>query len=335
MVNATFASILRSGRTQFNESFVIARRLYPELEPEQFSDFLSNRVDPIVEAVASVNADRAAEVAMVAYNTSLALVGQRLAGSNARLVEIDDGWRKLLPKIPSLVMSAPSRVLPAVSNAIHQLASTPNARTKQWTETMETLGPQCENVETFLRLGQFVAWLAGLAHMREGALNVSEEVPENLIVSALRLNDGTSWASVRSRLMVDPWCNPNVQEQPDTPRIAARVGSFRGFGGLFTTPPLVAATDKHFLARSGDESWLLTADSFGATFHRATVDEFQSAVTHTVPSQNISLDRSTVSIAGKRIEFPDLGYFTSSASNETTLALTSALTHSIILVALR
>lgn len=335
MVSPTFASILRSGRSQFNESFVVARRLYPDLEPENFSEFLRTRVDAVVDSVAAVNADHAAEVAMVAYDTALALVGQRLAGPNARLSEIEEGWSRILPKIPVLVSSAPTRIFPAISNAIYLLATTPNAQAKRWIETMETLSDQCVNMEDFLKLGQFVAWLSGLAHLREGALKLSDELPEPLTLAALQVDPNLTWAEIRPRLLSDPWFNPSVSKEPvNATRVVARVGAFRGFGGLFTSPPLVVAMDQHFLTRSGDETWLLTADCFGATFHRATFEEFQAAVTQSKPSQNVSLDRASVAVDGERIAFPDLGYFTSSAISGTTLALTSSLTHSIILVAL-
>lgn len=118
-------------------------------------------------------------------------------------------------------------------------------------------------------------------------------------------------------------------------RVAAEVGSFRGFGGLFGQPPLVAAAGEHFLVRSETECWLLTADIFGATFHRASVEEFVAANgPHGLPA-GLKIKGSNVVFNGDRLEFSRLGDLTSTAANATTLALTATLTHSIVLVALK
>src|SRR5262249_1631555 len=119
------------------------------------------------------------------------------------------------------------------------------------------------------------------------------------------------------------------------PRIVAQAGAFRGFGGLFIEPPSVAATGSHFLARSGGECWLLTADAFGATFHRATVGEFEAASPESRMPVGLHFDGSRVAIDGARFEFPAIGEFTSAAANSTTLAITSRFTHSVVLVALK
>src|SRR5690606_19466636 len=57
------------------------------------------------------------------------------------------------------------------------------------------------------------------------------------------------------------------------PYVARLAGAFRGYGGLFLEPPLVAVIDDRLLVRAGEEAWLLEADVFGATFHRATPGE--------------------------------------------------------------
>ena len=58
MVSAALASILRSGRTDFNARFAAARRIYPELQSEAFAEFLRTAVDELVGAVEKVRADR-------------------------------------------------------------------------------------------------------------------------------------------------------------------------------------------------------------------------------------------------------------------------------------
>src|SRR5687767_6242558 len=174
MVSTSLASILRSGRADFNARFVAARRIHPDLDPGAFADFLRTAVDELARAVEKVRADRLGEVTMAAYDVALELVGQKLAGPGARLASVEEGWRRILPKTASLVASAPGRLIPAVCNAVHQIASTHGARPAQWIAKMEKLAPECVDAEAFLKLGQVAAWRAGLAHLRSGAIAAAD-----------------------------------------------------------------------------------------------------------------------------------------------------------------
>ena len=336
MVSATFASILRSGRSDFNDRFAAARRLYPDLQPEAFKSFLETHVDDFVSAVGRLDGDHAAEVATVAYDIALTLVGQKLAGPGARLSEVDEGWRRIFPRISSLLAVSSGRIIPAISNAIYQLASTPNARPKEWIELMERLGPECSDTDTLLKLGQVLAWRSGLAHFRNSAIATADSLPEQLTLEALDADSASNWASLRARLVDDPWFDPqSAKDSFDGIRVVGRIGAFRGFGGLFVVPPLVVSSGTHFLARSGNECWFLTADIFGATFHRASVSEFEAAAAQSSLPKSLTINGAAVLFNGARLELLDLGYFTSAAANSKTLALTSPLTHSIVLVALK
>src|SRR6185295_3137742 len=99
MVSTALASILRSGRAEFNSRFVAARRLHPELEPGAFTEFLATAVDTLAQAVAKVRAERLGEVVLAAYDAGLELVGQKLAGPKARVTGIEEAWHRILPKI--------------------------------------------------------------------------------------------------------------------------------------------------------------------------------------------------------------------------------------------
>jgi hypothetical protein len=202
MVSRALASILRSGRADFNARFVAARRILPELEPDAFAEFLGTVVGDLAEAVEKVRADRLGEVTIAAYDVALELVGQKLAGRGARMAHIEEGWRRILPKTASLVASAPSRLIPAMCNAVHQLASTPGARSARWIETMEKLAPRCADVDAFLKLGQVAAWRAGLAHLRSGAIVAADTLPEGLALAARYRSDDTYAGQTRVSVMM-------------------------------------------------------------------------------------------------------------------------------------
>ena len=88
MVSAALASILRSGRSDFNARFIAARRIYPNLQADAFTEFLRTAVDEVVRAVEVVRADRLGEVTMAAYDAGLELVGQQLAGPGSLWVRV-------------------------------------------------------------------------------------------------------------------------------------------------------------------------------------------------------------------------------------------------------
>ncbi len=331
-----FASVLSSGRADFNARFVAARRVYADLDADAFAAFLQSGVDELARAVEAVRADRLANVTQAAYDAALELAGQKLAGPGSRVASVEEAWRRVLPKAAHLVATAPARLIAAVCNAAHQLATTPGARPAQWVEAMAGIAPQCAEVEPFLQVGQVAAWRAGLAHFREGALAVGDLLPETLALAAVNAKPGLRWAEVRQRLLACPWFDPaSDSETPAAPRIVAQAGAFRGFGGLFVEPPTVAATGRHFLARSGEECWLLTADAFGSTFHRATIGEFEAASRESRMPDGLQVNGSRVVVDGARFEVPAFGEFTSAAANSTTLAVTSRFTHSVVLVALK
>jgi hypothetical protein len=117
--------------------------------------------------------------------------------------------------------------------------------------------------------------------------------------------------------------------------VAAHAGAFRGFGGLFTEPPTVAMADERLFVRAGTQCWLLTADAFGATFHRATDEEFERARARSALPAGVALRGTALTVHGSTVDLPDVfDQLSSACGSSTTLALTSPRTHAIVLVAL-
>jgi hypothetical protein len=324
VIGAPLAGVLRSGRDVFNARFVAARRQNPALDGESLQEFLRASVDPLAEAVHAVRPDRVAEVVMAAFEVGLELLGQRLVGPGARWPVLEDGWRELVPAAPLVVAAEPARVLAAVCNALHNLAATPGARPSWWISEMRRLAPRCANADELLAVGQICAWRAGLAHFRAGALAVGDTLPAPLAAEAAGA-PGAAWAELRAALSRDPWLVPGAASGPRT----IRVGAFEGFGGLFLAPPRAVARDANLYVLSGGGAWLLTADAFGATFHRAAADEC-GPPSVALPA-GVELFGGAVMAGATRVSLD--GELTSAAATATTLALTSALSHAVVLVA--
>lgn len=337
-MSPVFAQVLASGRAEFNRRFLEARRPYPDLTPERFGAVLTDLADPLVQAVETACPGSAASVGPVVYDATLVLAGQRLVGPGARHSWVTQVWTQLLPALADKVATDPERLITSLTHAVCHLAVAPAARPQEWISVMAALGPQTESTDALLALGQVVAWRAGLAHFRAGALVAADRLPSPLAVAALQAPVSSSWSALRPKLAADPWYAPARRADSGRLRVVGRVGAFRGFGGLFVQPPTVTATGGQLVAHVGPEAWLLVADVFGATFHRVDASEggaIASRRAGDLPS-GLTLTGSLVTRGTERLDFSDLGRLTSFAIADggQTLALTGDGTHAVVLVAL-
>jgi hypothetical protein len=265
MIAPPLADFLRARRADCNARFAAARRLRPRLDAGDFSLFLRDQVSPLASAV---DAGESYIVLDQAYDLGLRLVAEKLAGPAAFSPAINSLWATAFPAMATLIATAPRRVIGSLSNAAHHLSATPDARPEIWQRRLIELAPLCSNVDELLTVAQTLAWRAGFAHYRVPALTAVDSLPPALALAALEAPSDSNWDEVRDAHLSDPWFGYSH---------GRRVGAFRGFGGLFLTPPLVTLSESHLLVRSGDEAWILVADAFGATFHRASSDEIQGA----------------------------------------------------------
>ncbi|MCU0735863.1 MAG: hypothetical protein MUF20_10125 [Methylotetracoccus sp.] len=307
MLAPPLADFLQTYRTSCNARFDAARRLWPRLDAGDFSLFLRDQLSPLA---ASLENRDMAMVLNQAYELGLQLVAEKLAGPSAARPEINALWTTVFPSISTHISSAPHRVMRSLINAAHHIAVTPVTRAEMWRNRLVALAPQCADQDQLLVVAQVLAWRAGLSHYRVAALAAAGSLPPVLALKTLDAPADANWPDVRDLHLSDPWFG---YHPPD--RLNRRIGSFRGFGGLFLTPPLVTRSGSHILVHSGDDSWILVADAFGATFHRASPQEIQVAA------------RVSASSGGSRL--PVGHRATSCVVLDKTYAVTSAQSHSI------
>jgi hypothetical protein len=332
-IGAAFAAALEERRAACNALFAHQRRLTPGLTPDSLFTLLRDPVAPIVAAVAEHAPERVGDVTAALYEFSLTVVGKDLA---ARYAPVAHGWRTLLGGLPALLAEDPRGFAGSITNALYHLCSTPGTRPDEWIAQLATLGPRCADAAQALRVGQVLAWRAGLSHYRQGALNIAAELPTELACAALGVpeNAGLSLEEIITRLRADPWLHPARVGETASPRltVVARVGAFRGFGGFFVRPPRVARIEGRLLVTDGEGVWELIADVFGATFHRAAVDGSLPPEPH----GPFYVDDSGVVTYGLEIAaFPQLAGVSSFASDETTLVVAGGMTHALHLVAMQ
>ena len=322
MISPAFASILASGRAQFNARAVEARRRFPSLDMAAFGAFLHDGVDPLVVAVAAAAPERVGGATLAAYDMALELVGHGLAGPAAKTPFVNTVWRELAPSFAPLLATAPVDVLGMLSNAAIHIASVSGARPAQWQGELAALAAQIATLAQLRAVGQVLAWRAGVAHFRQGALAAADTLPPALALAAFG-EPGAHWPQVHAQLLDYPWRgNADGRE----------FGSFTGLGGDFGTPPQVRATEEGFVVRSGERHYLLVADAYGAVLHGATAQEYEQANAD-MPS-SVRLDGATVHLGARSIALDLPAGDIAIAANAHTIAITSPWTHAIRLLPL-
>ncbi len=330
MSDPTLAQVLAANRGRYNAKFAEARHYQPKLEGEIFAELLRTLVAPIVEATAPEATETVTEAL---YDISLELLAQDFLGPNSRYPAIVSGWTHVLPKLARHLANQPRAMIGAVTNGIYNLSLTPGARPGAWMNDLLALGKVCEDTPTLLKAGQVCAWRAGLAHYRAGALALCKDLPPVVAHLALGLSadDSQPLDVLLGRLETDPWYRPGSNDIATEPqlKIVARVGAFRGFGGLFLVPPIVEPAGEGFLVTDGEGTWLLMADAFGATFQRMSRPNTQPPM-----ETPFKINRSGT-ISGQRLiaPFPELAQSTSTAGNTHTFAVTVPYSHAVYLVA--
>jgi hypothetical protein len=338
LIDGPFAEALKRARDRFNTKFAYARHRFPSLDAEAVKEHLRVIVAPIVAAVHATAADRVDAVVDALYDLSLELIGGGFLGSESRYPTLGQAWREMLPRLPHLVAGHPARFVSAITNAVYNLSATATARPTFWIDAMTQLGAKCGDVEAFLEAGKVVAWRSGLAEYRDGALVACLNLKPELARAALGLPDdeATPVATVVERLQQDIWLAPmaacNLSNKEKQLRIVATVGAFRGFGGVFVEPPRVLRLDGQWLAYDREACWLVTADLFGATFHRFAN---RPPAADRAADFDFKIDRAgRVTKGTQAAAFAHLAEATSSAATDSTLAVTLPRSHQIYFIAL-
>ena len=335
-----FAAILADKRARFNSQFAEAKTYRPNLDAQAFAAHLTQIVGPIVERVAAVRPEQAGAAADALYTLSLDLLGREFLGPRSRYPALAEGWRVVFGQLPERVAAAPWQFPGAITNALYNLSTTPGARPEEWMQAVVALSSACDDVAELLATAPVAAWRAGLAQYRLSALARCRSLKPNLAGLALGLPGiKASFLSAKARdglldaLLADPWLDPDssAPASKSALKIVARVGTFRGFGGLFMAPPTVTAPAGQFVVSDGDDNWLLFADRFGASLQRvAALPKGQPSMAQPLFQLNL---QGQVTRGALAATFPELERSQSSAANTTTLAVTTPLSHAVYLIA--
>jgi len=325
-ISVALAEVLATHRSQLNAHVAEARHRYPAFDTAAFSAFLKTGLDSIAQSVSELAPERTVPVVLAAYDIALELVAQELAGSAARNSLIERLWVSVAPRYARLISQDPINVLGLLSNAVLHVSNTPEARVEDWLFGMSTMAEHVDSINNLRSVGQVMAWRAGLAHFREGALHCADAMPEAMALRAVGADGAQTWQEVRDKFRSDPWWSPDAKRQ-EISRAGIDVGQFTGFGGTFAQPPEVRAAANGFLVKSLSRYSFLVADAYGSLLLPATSEEFASVGKSGY--SNAKVAGSTLVINDRRIEldFPADGL--TITENQHTIAVTSSYSHSI------
>ena len=328
MVSAAFGAAMAAQRREFNALAAEARRAYPGFDQAAFTHFLVEAVDPLVQAVAERAPECIHGVVSAAFGMGLDLVGQRLADGTPRTSNLIQAWASLMPHYASMVARAPEQTLGMLSNAVLHLDALPGMNGERWRRDMAALAPKVDSLDHVRALGQVLAWRAGAAHFRQGAIAAADTLPEALALGVFHAADHESWQQVRDELLHDPWWRSATDPDAVSTHMA---GSFAGFGGPFIAPPWVVAAGACFLVRSGERDFVLHADAYGTVLQPAAAGEVDAADAHTALPH--AVEGQELLVGGQRIALMLPAEGLALCATASTIALSSPYSHAIQLVA--
>jgi hypothetical protein len=268
-LSSALTRALQAGRGQFNARVAEACRSQPGFDTAAVETLLCGPLDQLAIQAAAVDAERANSLLLAAFDVGLTLI---LRGK-AELPLVRALWANALPTCLPLALRQPRDTLGNLFNAALYLQSVAGARIPQWAQEMANLGGHCADLATLRGVGQILAWRAGVAHFRSGALQVAHSLPPELALAALAAAPGQDIATVLDQLAGGPWFDPARPAERGL-RVVHEVGGFSGFGGPFAQPPEVRALADGFVLRCADRHWYLCADVFGAVLHAGSAEEF-------------------------------------------------------------
>lgn len=328
MVSPSLAGVLAARRVALNQRVAETSHRIPGLDTAAFGTFVSYEIDTVCMAVDAADPHATERAIEAAFDIGLELVGQGLAGPSARVPWVNRAWQCLSTPAAHLIARAPVDTLGAITNAVIRLGSVPGVRVDEWIVAMSALAARCESLDSLRSLGAVCAWKAGMAHLRQAALDHADHLEPEMAVAALGAS--MPWTAVRERLRSDVWWNPStdaIEGQGQT------VGGFSGLGGPFAAPPEVRTGRDGFVAESAGRHFLLVADVFGTVVLPASPAEFADATART--SRDVSITSHGARVHDKAIMFAVPADRMKAVANADSVAFFSPWSHLVRIVPAR
>ncbi len=327
---ASLSHIFQQERALFNQLYADVQWRFPQLEGDQFRAFLISAVNPLVASASSSGRTIDRDWVAVIYTAALELVGQKLAGPAAINTWHNHLWN-LFPNLSELLLQTPE-LIAELSNCVHHVVRHPGSRPQHWLNSFSRCAPLCQTPEQVRQVALIAAWSAGLAHYRSSALNLLNQLDQQLCLRLFDLtaNHGTTEKLVK-QLQQTPWSRPEPQTQPPAKSLF-QCGAFSGFDGVFTKPPRVGCAADQIFVVSNQDCWQLYADTFGTSLQTAPRPAGLNLVT--CYPEHVTFSDHQLKTPHGDLSLANYGEITSACYCHQTLAFTTSLSHAILLVPL-
>lgn len=245
-------SLFREKRTWCNQVFAAKSVRYPSLSPERVKQVIVTVFEPLMKILFDKRGNGAADLFDTLYETLIDLEGSdRLKASPDVYVSV----LTLVSCLPPEALARPREVIRPLISAATTLSKRYPGACSTWVNLMEKAVPHCPGLDEVLQAGRVCAWVSGLAHLRERAVNAMETLPAQAARTILDWEPG---------MADNPWFNPRAT-LPKGMTFRYRAGGFRGLGGPFLRPPYLGFSGGRFLATDGMTVSAVFADAFGVS----------------------------------------------------------------------
>jgi hypothetical protein len=235
-------------------------------------------------------------------------------------------WAGFYVDIKPLLQQNPAEVFSDIGNLLNNLFSSDADFPVRWVKLMTSVSPSLISFTLLQQTGLVCAWMSGLAHYRESALQQLESLPEALVRELFKLSTGHNIKQHIAAIEFNRWLATD-DNQASHLQLQSRVGSCSLLDGNFPVPPQVFAFDDQFFVRSGNLAWRLYVDLFGSSLIPCDAVDLENTLL-TSKQKQTRLDLNHVP------ELDDIDSLSSVARLPDTMAMTSAQTFAIMILSI-
>ncbi|WP_028980648.1 hypothetical protein [Sporocytophaga myxococcoides] len=244
---APLVQYLRENQDSYNLLCRAHELHFGPLDSKIISSWMLKVIEPVIIEIDALFPERIPVVFKAFFSELLRILGNKTGVIFEE--EYMAAW-KLLKRIPSIVVTNPSRSVRAIDSGIEAIRFFQPDKVLLWISRMDKVIGNCDTFDEMLTLGRVYAWGAGMAHLRSRVINELSFLPkfqEDVFSKDISLKNALKY------------------EWPDYKKItfAGESGGFLGNGGYFLSSPVVALIENEILVTDGKVTCAFFADQFG------------------------------------------------------------------------
>lgn len=338
--NPALIELFKLNREKLNSLFSFYKFTYPVIEKEVVFFYISFIVEPVFEKNSNRDKEQLSAFLLSLYEKILELIGKNFLGNSGRYPFFEAKFIQCLEDSNEFLFQNPDLYISSVSNAIVNLGIVDFLKLENWLSKFQKLNKKAITIQELLDAGKVCAWICGMAQYRQKALEICKYLDVGLLEIALDISNirNINRENFIARLEADPWMHPANAIKENSPKkkfLLKRIGKFIGFGGEFLTPPKVEFLDNEFIVYDAKNFYVLFSDIFGSHLQRISEDTYLTLASEQSPPVRTDFSiakEGRVKMKTDELEYKPLANYSSYASNDTTICITSPYSHCLFVV---